>query len=612
MSLEHETIVETAIERRSVLGMLANLPLFRDLEVALLSDIANETEWFSLPGGSTLFEAGAAPDALYFVISGCLGVYTQSLDGHARLVGRVLSGETVGEMALISGKPRTATVVALRDTEVGRFSKAAFEALMLAHPQGLLRIAQLTVARLESSQSQVRGTRAMPKTFTLIPHGVDVDIGGFATELVDALNRIARSELVWSVRGAEHTSHWFHNVERANDFVVYVADPTPTAWSKLCLRQADSLLLVARAGDAASDWPALAGNVDGRLALQRAELVLLHEDRFVAGAAQRWLAQKPGINHHHVRSPEDVARVARLLTGHGVGLVLSGGGARGFAHIGVIRALAEAGVPVDVVGGTSIGAIMAAGVAAGWDAVEMRERFKRTFVDTNPLNDYTLPLVSLVSGRKVGRLLRQEFGAVDIEDLPLPYFCVSSNLTTGRSAIHRSGELWLWLRASVAIPGVLPPVFNKGEVLVDGGAINNLPIDVMRELGRGPIVGVDVGADRAFSTDMDESEVPPFWKIVQWFRGKKRRVNILQILWRAGMINSSVNTQAHRDMTDLLMQPPLEAFDMLDWKSFDRAIDAGYRYAVERLSVSAPSLLPPTRTAPARKRRAIELTRRKN
>jgi NTE family protein len=611
MSLEHETIVETAIERRSVVGMLATLPLFRDLDVELIGKIASEIEWFSLPGGNTLFESGDAPDALYFVISGCLGAYARSQDGHTRLVGRIVAGETVGEMALISGKPRTATVVALRDTEVGRFSKAAFEALMLAHPQGLLRIAQLTVARLESSQTQVRGKRAIPKTFTLIPHGVDVDIGGFATELVEALNNIGRSELVWSVRGAEHTSHWFNNVESANDFVVYVADPMPTAWSKLCLRQADTLLLVANAADRVSDWPALTANVEGRLALQRAELVLLHDGEFLAGAAQRWLAQRPGLSHHHVRRPTDVARVARLLTGHGVGLVLSGGGARGFAHIGVIRALAEAGIPIDVVGGTSIGAIMAAGVAAGWGFDEMRTRFKRSFVDTNPLNDYTLPLVSLVSGRKVGRLLRQEFGSTAIEDLPVPFFCVSSNLTTGRSAIHRSGELWRWLRASVAIPGVLPPVFNKGEVHVDGGAINNLPVDVMRELGRGPIVGVDVGADPAFSTDMDEAEVPPFWKIVQWFRGKKRRVNILQILWRSGMINTAANTYAHRDMTDLLLQPPLEQFDMLNWQAFDRAIDAGYQYAVERLRQNAAALLPPVRSAPARPRRPIELSRRK-
>jgi NTE family protein len=611
MSLEHETIVETAIERRSVLAMLGSLPLFRDLDSSLLGEIANEIEWFSLPGGSTLFEAGDEPDALYFVITGCLGVYLRSADGRSLHVSRILAGETVGEMALISGKPRTATVVALRDTEIGRFSKAAFESLMLAHPQGLLRIAQLTVARLESSQAQVRGQRAMPKTFALIPQSIDVDIGAFATELVEALDRIGRTELVWSVRGAEHTSHWFHNVESANDFVVYVADPTPTAWSKLCLRQADSLLLVARAADPAGDWPVLAALPEAHLALQRAELVLVHEDGFVSGAAKRWVAQRPGLNHHHVRNSADIARVSRLLTGRGVGLVLSGGGARGFAHLGVIRALAEAGIAVDVVGGTSIGAIMAAGVAAGWVPDDMRQRFKRTFVDTNPLNDYTLPLVSLVSGRKVGRLLRQEFGSIDIEDLPLPYFCVSSNLTSGRSSVHRSGELWRWLRASVAIPGVLPPVFNKGEVLVDGGAINNLPVDVMRDLGRGPIVGVDVGADQAFNTDMDEAEVPPFWKIVQWFRGKKRRVNILQILWRAGMINTSANTQAHRDMTDLLLQPPLEQIDMLNWQAFDRAIDAGYRYAIERLAASGATLLPPAISPPAKRRRPIELTRRK-
>src|SRR5258705_9750767 len=151
MSLEHETIVETAIEGRSVLGMLASLPLFRDLEVPLLSGIANEIEWFSLPGGGTLFEAGDEPDALYFVINGCLGAYRRALDGHSQLIGRIMAGETVGEMALISGKVRTATLVAPRDTEIGRFSKTALERLVLSHPQGLLAIAQLPRAPLEAS-----------------------------------------------------------------------------------------------------------------------------------------------------------------------------------------------------------------------------------------------------------------------------------------------------------------------------------------------------------------------------------------------------------------------------------------------------------------------------
>jgi NTE family protein len=180
---------------------------------------------------------------------------------------------------------------------------------------------------------------------------------------------------------------------------------------------------------------------------------------------------------------------------------------------------------------------------------------------------------------------------MQIEDLNLPFFCVSSNLSTGRIAVHRSGLLWRWLRASVAIPGVLPPVFHKGEVHVDGGAMNNLPVDVMREVSRGHVIGVDVGADRAFTADFDEVDVPGLWKAMSWFRSKKKRVNIFQILWRAGMVNSAAATMAHREQTDVLLQPPLDNMDMLNWKGFERAIDMGYRYAMDRLDKVGTAVL---------------------
>jgi NTE family protein len=591
VSLEHDTIAETAIERRNMLATLGTLSLFRGLDVTTLFAIANEIEWFSLPGGACLFEAGATPDAMFIVISGCLGAFTPTPDGQIRLIGRVAAGETVGEMALISGNSRSATVIALRDTEIGRFSKQAFDTLLLHHPRAMLRIAQLTVQRLENSQRQQRGARSVPKTFAIVPHDIDVNVSEFAAQLVKVLNHHARAELVWSVRGAEHTSHWFHNVEAANDFVIYVADPELTPWSRLCLRQADALLLLARADSPPAPWTLLQGQGESRATLQRAELVLLHTEGIVHGAAQHWLAAQSGIAHHHVRHIDDIARLARLLTGRGVGLVLSGGGARGFAHLGVARALREARIPIDAVGGTSIGAILGAAIASEWSHEELLERFRRTFVDTNPLNDYTLPLVSLVSGRKVTRLLRGEFGEIDIEDLPLPFFCVSSNLTTGRLAVHRHGLLWRWLRASVAIPGVLPPIFHHGEVHVDGGAMNNLPVDIMREVGRGPVIGVDAGADRAFTADFDDVDVPGLWKAMSWFRAKKKRVNIFQILWRAGMASSTAATSAHREQTDLLLQPPLESVDMLNWKAFERAIEAGYRYTVERLESLPKAML---------------------
>jgi NTE family protein len=636
--MEGDIPEETAIRRSDLSVVFNELPLFKGLDYAFLHEIAQDSQWLSLPGGATLFAAGDPADALYVVLSGCLGVFSPAERRNRGFVGRVVAGDTVGEMGLISGRPRNAHVVALRDTELARLPADSFNRLFRQHPEAILRIARLTVDRLESAQSRARTHSHAARTFTLLPQSVEVDVGGFAAEFVKALSGFGRTELVWNVRAGSHTSHWFHRIESANDFVVYVGDASAGRWSSLCVRQADTLLLLARAESQVGSWatlvraheaagaasfapapiPDAVGNIASSasaapliasaaptsptqpFAPQLAELILIHDGELVRGAAARWLASvAPGTPHHHVTSKADVPRVARLLTGRGVGLVLSGGGARGFAHIGIVKALREANIPIDLVGGTSMGAILGAGVSLCWTIDELTDRFRRSFVDAKPLRDYTLPFVSLVSGRKVTRLLQRAFGDVTIEDLPLDFFCVSSNLSTGHSEVHRRGELWRWLRASVAIPGVLPPVVHKGELLVDGGTMNNLPVDAMRDLGRGPVIGCDVGADRAFTTDTDDVDVPLPWQLMRWMREKKHRPNIFQILWRAGMVNSNAMTAAHREKTDLLLQPPLAQIDMLNWNGFDRAIAAGYEYAVRRLetlpadSVLLRSVVPP-------------------
>ena len=646
--MEGDIPEETAVRRSDLSVVFNELPLFKDLDYEFLREIAQDSQWLSLPGGATLFSAGDPADALYVVLSGCLGVFSPGERRNRGFVGRVAAGDTVGEMGLISGRPRNAHVVALRDTELARLPADSFNRLFRQHPEAILRIARLTVDRLEFAQSRTRTYSHAARTFTLLPQSVEVDVGGFAAELVKALSAFGRTELVWNVRAGTHTSHWFHRIESANEYVVYVAEANPGRWSSLCVRQADTLLLLARADSAVGPWAMLARGPVGSAgsavsggaaasvgsaasvtpelsvgpdasvgstaavtsatsppsamptAPQHAELVLIHDGALVRGAAARWLASVlPGTPHHHVTSKADIPRVARMLTGRGVGLVLSGGGARGFAHIGIVQALREANIPIDLVGGTSMGAILGAGVSLCWTIEELTDRFRRSFVDAKPLRDYTLPFVSLVSGRKVTRLLQRAFGDVTIEDLPLDFFCVSSNLSTGHSEVHRRGELWRWLRASVAIPGVLPPVVHKGELLVDGGTMNNLPVDAMRDLGRGPVIGCDVGADRAFTTDTDEVDVPLPWQLMRWMREKKHRPNIFQILWRAGMVNSNAMTAAHREKTDLLLQPPLATIDMLNWNGFDRAIAAGYEYAVRRLEtlpLDSPLRPPPTST----------------
>ena len=583
MSPGTDTLIQSALERRNLPALFAALPLLRDLDAQQLRDVSAEIEWFSVPGGAILYEAGQPADGLYAVVNGALGIYVPRVTGGTQYVGQICGGETVGEVEVISGQPRTATVVALRDTEVARLPHKSFELVLEKNPHSMRQIARIMAQRLDTLQRTGRQARATPKTFAVVPHGDGIDAAEFGSQLVECLRKMGRAELVVRTQAHEQTSHWFHRLERANDFVVYVSDARPSNWSKLCLRQADSLLLLAELDAEAHPWRALAASQDHSPAAQSAEIILLKQNSAAPASCAEWLGQQPCRRHHVVRNSADVARVARLLTGRAVGVVLSGGGARGFAHIGVLRALSEAGLPVDAIGGTSIGAIVGAGWAAGWDYPEMVRRIRRSFVDTNPLNDYTLPFVSLVAGRKVSRLLREEFGAIEIEDLKLPFYCVSANLSSGQIAVHRRGELWLWLRASVAIPGVLPPVFKQKQVHVDGATINNLPVDVMHEGLDGAVIGVDVGTDRGFATDLESTEVPSPWNIPGWLRARRSRINIMQILWRAGMINSTATTVGQREQTDLLLRPPLEGIDMLDWRAFDRAVDLGYRYAAETL-----------------------------
>ena len=590
MSPGPDTMIQSAMDRRNLPALFAALPLLKQLDADTIGELANEIEWFSMPGGATLYSAGQAADGLYVIINGAFGIYVAQPGGGAAYIGQLGGGQIAGQMEVISGNARSSTLVALRDSEVARLSCATFDELVRKHPQTLRYIASTLADRVDTLQHAQRQAAAVPKTFAVVPLDSGVAAQEFGAELVACLRLFGRSELILSSNASERTTHWFHRLERGNDFVVYVTDPEPNNWTRLCLRQADRLLLLAAGASQPRPWRALTCGDYRAADVRGAEIILLHARRSAACSAREWLLLQPCRRLHHVHGKADIARAARLLTARGVGLVLSGGGARGFAHIGVMRALREARIAVDAVGATSIGAIIGAGWAAGWDHQEMVERMRRCFVDTNPLSDYTLPLISLVAGRKVCRLLRREFAEIDIEDLRVPYFCVSASLTSGQLSVHQRGKLWLWLRASIAIPGILPPVFTQKQAYIDGAALNNLPVDVMRENHHGPIIAVDAGADQSFVCDMEMSEIPPLWTLRTLLSRRRSNVNIMKILLRAGMLNRAATAIGQRELADILLKPPLERVDLLDWRAFERTIEIGYRHAAHVLETQSGKL----------------------
>lgn len=558
---------------------LSNVPMFRALSAEGVADLASRLDRTTLQGGQRLFSEGDDPDALYIVKSGSLGAYRSSGDGRPQFLGVINVGEIVGEMGLIARRPRCALIRALRDSELLRLSEEDFRSLVARYPQAMLHALSVVVQRLAPASDE--DAYASPRTFAVLPHDGRVDARKFAYSLKQSLCRYGSCALIDADAGRNRDSHWFTALEEQHRFVIYLGESGQDEWRELCGRHADCFVLPVDAATRPSPWPEDAKFGAARARLRPRHLVLIHDGAIREGAAGAWLAHVYGAQHHHVRHPGDVERVARLLIGRGTGLVLSGGGARGFAHIGVVRALRESGRPIDSVGGTSIGAIVGAGVAADWSIEEMRERYKRTFVDGKPLRDYTLPLVSMARGSRVSKLLAAEFGDRDIRDLPLSYYCVSANLTTGRAAVLREGPLWLWLRASCAIPGILPPVLHRREVFVDGAIVDNLPVCAMREQRVGEVLAVDIGVENVLQADIDEHALPSWWRVA-WgsLRARHRRPGILKILLRSGMLNADVANSQRRAQANLLFSPPVQDVDLLDWSAYERAIEAGYRHAV--------------------------------
>jgi NTE family protein len=548
---------------RSGAGALAALMAAEDSEALRLA----------LPGGATLIEAGETSGVVYVLRAGRLAAV--SADVPPKLLGLIWPGEAIGEISLLADIPHTATVVATRDCELLAMPREAFLAAVQKHPAILLELMRTMIARARSERASER--LAVTFGFLAAAHGPPV------RDFVERLRReVERGGARTALFASEHFSHsteWFSEREEEHDFVFYVAEAGESSWMQHCVRQADRSFWIGR-----SDASPPTGPVAARASLKPADLLLIHR-RDCARPSGGGLWQDAlccrSIFHARDDDPRDIARLARVITGRSVGVVLSGGGARGYAHVGALRALQAYGVPIDFVGGASMGAVIAAGLACGWDDAEMTERVKAAFVDTNPLSDLAVPLIALTRGRIVEHRLFENFGDTDILDLWRPYYCVSSDLTNGTHVVHDRGLLRRALRASIALPGVLPPVVEGETVLVDGGVMRNLPVDLMQDMHDGPIVAVDVSIDTGLTAR--DIATPP--SLLQWaLSGAWRKgAPIVSLLLRSATVTATRDVIAARGAADVFIAPALDGVEIRDWRAFEPAVEAGYVAAVRAL-----------------------------
>jgi predicted acylesterase/phospholipase RssA/CRP-like cAMP-binding protein len=553
----------------------------------------------ALQGGDTLFREGEAGDALYVLIKGRLRVLVAGPAGDT-LVAEIGRGEVVGEMALLTGAPRSATVVAVRDSQLVRLSQAAFERIATKCPAAMLVVMRRLVVRLQRTTRAPRA-KASLVTIAVVSLSPDLDATRVAETLVAPLTAAGATTLVTRGRAdaaigsaagdrESRLTEWLDALEREFRYVVYAGDAQDQGWTDRCARQADCLLFVAPGGQ--EPGPGVAALVQRSVRATAArELLLLHPaPHHPPKHTARWLDAIGARTHYHVRDgvAADIERLARLLTGRGVGLALGGGGARGFAHIGVIQALLDAGIAIDAIGGTSMGAVLAAQYAGGAGTAAMRALNRDHWIRRNPLKDKTLPVVALLTGRRLDRMIDQMYGDTQIEDLWTTFFCVSADLTRAEMRVHTRGSLGRAVRASMSLPGMAIPVHDAGSMLVDGGLMNNVPSDIMHGVC-GKVVAVDVSPEKDLAIDTPYAPAASGWSLL-WGRKATKLPGIGAILMRSVLLGSARHQAAIARDVELYLHPPVERFGMFEWSALDQLADTGYRCAREALVSGAAAL----------------------
>jgi predicted acylesterase/phospholipase RssA/CRP-like cAMP-binding protein len=574
-----------------------------NFEHEVLAQLKQNAQWKVLKRGEYLFHQGDEPDGAYILASGVLGVTIRQEDGE-REIARVHHGEIVGELALVNDARRSANIVALRECELFRLSPTEFNHIAEKYPRVILNVYRAISDRFRERTS---GYDYRPKqsNIAIITLTQDNTLAMFADEIFNSLSQLDTAEYLTSDAvdnllgragianigrnepGSIGLMQWLNGRESRSRFIVYRADDEWSNWTMRCISQADRVIVLTDLNEM-PDFTDFKNHLSA--AGQNWSLVLLHPeatDRPRNTAAWRTASGASDIFHVRRKNDDDLARLVRILAGRAIGLVFGGGGARGFAHLGVLRAFEELGIKIDMVGGTSIGAPIAGMAAQGKSASECLDLSIKAF---SSLIDMTIPFTSMISGKRISRTIADHTADWDIEDYWLPYFCVSTNLTTAKQVVHRCGNSALAIRSSVSIPGVLPPVPANGDLLVDGGVLNNVPINIMREINpSGSVIAFDVAPPMGPTAKQDYGTSVSGWyqlasRFVPWLKPVRApRVGV--VLMQAMMVGSNLLREQvlQKKMADYYQNIHVRKVGMLDFKAIKQAERVGYESVIEPL-----------------------------
>ncbi len=585
------------VEPQTTAEFLRGAEVFAGLPSTLLEELATLAQPVELRRGEWLFREGEEPDGVYVVRVGHVEVLKEDTGSPSR-INSLTRGAVLGELALLSGTPRSASVRALRDSELLAIEREGFQALLGSSPQLALGLTRVLSGQLQASRGAPPERRARPVTIALRALSPGLPLLEVADELSWTMCHWGRVAVLYASqedRGngearSDAVARFAPLVERCEEEheQVLLLCGGGDAWEEFCLARADRVVAVVDAeGDAAA---AADRDPEGSRRLAGADLLGLGV-RAGTGALSAWvdLLDPPAVHAIAAETrAQDVARTGRRLTGRAVGVVLAGGGARAFAHLGALEVLLDAGLRVDRVGGVSMGSFIGAMLAAGREVPAIDACCYEEWVRRSPINDYTVPRHALIRGRKAEAMLERVFGHARVEELPLPYYCASVNLRGATLEIESRGPLMEAVGASMSLPLIAPPMRREERFLIDGSLLDNLPLEPMSQSGEGPVLAIDIKGGEARPRHRPAASAdgsPP--------HPPRRRPppKLPETMARIALLSSANTDEAARRHADLTLSIRVEGVGLLEFHQIDAAREAGRQAAHGALANGQPDWL---------------------
>jgi predicted acylesterase/phospholipase RssA len=543
---------------------------------------------------------------MFILLGGRLRVSRRGTQGDLSLYNEIVPGESVGETGMILGQARAADVTAIRSSVLAVLHRSVFESLLIRYPVELNRLFSQAIYN-HLRHATHAPDRQVAQSFAVMPLASGENAIEVARGLTLALGKRGKARLITATDGLAiggvsdiDTSplpdrETLDQLERQYDYLIYVVGPGVSESSQQAFRDADQVIFVASAGIPPTRQAIEHKfSSDPSFALKRKHLVLLHPAAAAtAESVAEWRQAMEFERIYPLRAGvvADYGRLSRFLTGDATGIVLGGGGARGFAHLGVIRALEEAGIPIDIIGGNSMGALLGAQYARG-ESIDRILHATQRFAQGGEWP--TLPVISLLSGRRVARDLKRLFGDTTIEMLWRPYFAAACNLSRAATTVQDRGPVWRAVLASNSPAGLLPPVIHNGDLLVDGAILDNVPVGAMRQRlgapmekrrGNGTVIAVDVDVQQDLGVAPGVSRLSVWKSIRRHLPGSvETQPGIGDILYRAGHIGGLQQRERTLKLADYYLEPPVSGFELMSYRSAREIENVGYRYAVEQIA----------------------------